>query len=156
MCGWELAGFGRLTSGRPFTVFAGTNTVSNVNQATATCTGCGRGDGTPFLDSASGLIWYFDAAQRARLSAPGAGEFGTLGRNFFVGPHFGVINGSLLKRVPVTERIKLELRAEATNVTNSVMFGAPTADITSATFGRIRSSTTSSSRKIQVGAKLHF
>src|SRR5262249_11949868 len=35
--GWEIAGFGRVTSGRPFTVFAGTNTVSNVVQATANC-----------------------------------------------------------------------------------------------------------------------
>ncbi len=154
--GWEIAGFARITSGRPFTVFAGTNTVSNVNQSTANCTGCGRGDGTPFLDSASGLIWFFDQAQRSRLSAPEAGEFGTLGRNFFVGPHFGVINGSLLKKVALTERVKLEIRAEATNVTNSVMFGAPTADITSATFGRIRNTTTSGSRKIQVGAKIHF
>ena len=43
--GWEVTGFGRVTSGRPFTAFSGTNTVSNVNQSTANCTGCGRGDG---------------------------------------------------------------------------------------------------------------
>jgi hypothetical protein len=145
-----------MTSGRPFTVWAGTSTVSNVNQSTANCTGCGRGDGTPFLDGPSGFIWFFDASQRARLSAPGAGEFGTLGRNFFVGPHYFVLNGSLLKRIPITERVRMELRADATNVTNSVMFGAPTTDITSSTFGRIRSTTTSGSRKIQVAAKFHF
>jgi hypothetical protein len=154
--GWEITGFGRITSGRPFTVWAGTNTISNVNQSTANCTGCGRGDGTPFLDGPTGLIWLFDQAQRSRLSAPGAGEFGNLGRNFFVGPHYGVINMSLLKRIPVTERIKLEFRGDATNITNSVMFGAPTTDITSTTFGRIRNTTTSGSRKIQVGAKIHF
>jgi hypothetical protein len=66
------------------------------------------------------------------------------------------MNASVLKRIPVTERIKLELRGDATNLTNSVMFGAPTTDITSSTFGRIRSTTTSGSRKIQVGAKIHF
>jgi len=154
--GWELAGFGRLTSGRPFTVYAGTNTVSNVNQSTANCSTCGRGDGTPYLDPASGLIWFFDATQRARITAPGAGELGTLGRNFFVGPHYGVINASLLKTLAITERFKLELRGDATNLTNSVMFGAPTTDITSTTFGRIRNTTTSSSRKVQVGAKIHF
>src|SRR5262249_47316627 len=37
--GWEVTGFGRITSGRPFTVFAGTNTVSNVVQSTANCAG---------------------------------------------------------------------------------------------------------------------
>jgi len=35
------------------------------------------------------------------------------------------------------ERMKLELRAEATNLTTSVMFGPPTATVTSSIFGRI-------------------
>ena len=43
--GWEVTGYGRVTSGRPFSAFSGTNTVSNVNQSTANCTGCSRGDG---------------------------------------------------------------------------------------------------------------
>jgi hypothetical protein len=159
--GWEISGFGRVTSGRPFTVFAGTNTVSNVNQSTANCTGCTSGEGTPFVDTGAnsgntGFIWFFNAAQRAQFSAPGAGQLGNTGRNFFVGPHFFDLDSSLLKRVPVSERFKLEFRADATNLTNSVSFGPPTTDITSATFGRIRSTTTSSSRKIQVGAKLYF
>ena len=47
-------------------------------------------------------------------------------------------------------------RVDATNFTNSTMFGAPTSDITSPTFGRIRNSTTSGSRKIQLGAKFYF
>jgi hypothetical protein len=61
-----------------------------------------------------------------------------------------------LKRIPVSERVKLEIRADATNLTNSVMFGNPTTDITSTTFGRIRNTVTSNSRKIQLGAKIHF
>ena len=117
--GWEVTGYGRVTSGRPFTAFAGTNTVSNVNQSTANCTGCGRGDGSPFLDSASGLIWFFDAAERAKFSAPGAGQFGNTGRNYFVGPHYFEMDASLLKRVAVTERVRLEFRGDATNLTNS-------------------------------------
>src|SRR6185369_11293358 len=101
-------------------------------------------------------IWFFNAEQRAQMTAPGAGEFGTLGRNFFVGPHFYGLDASLLKRIPLTERWKMEFRADATNLTNSVSFGAPTTDITSSTFGRIRSTTTSSSRRIQLGAKIIF
>ena len=154
--GWELTGLGRITSGRPFTIYAGTNTVSSVVQATANCSGCNRGDGTPFLDSGTGLIWFFDKSQRDRFSAPGAGEFGNTGRNGFVGPHYIQFDSSLLKRVELSERYKMEFRADATNFTNSTMFGAPTADITSPTFGRIRSSTTSGSRKIQLGAKFYF
>jgi hypothetical protein len=154
--GWELTGYGRVTSGRPFTVFAGTNTVSNINQSTANCTGCSAGEGTPFLDSASGLIWYFNPSQRAQFSAPAAGQFGNTGRNAFVGPHYFELDTSLLKRVPLTERVKLEIRADATNLTNSVEFAAPTTDITSSIFGRIRNSVTSGSRKIQLGAKIQF
>ncbi|MCX6627040.1 MAG: TonB-dependent receptor [Candidatus Solibacter sp.] len=154
--GWELTGLGRVTSGRPFSAFAGTNTISNVNQSTANCTGCSRGDGSAFTDAASGLLWYFDAADRAKFSAPGAGQFGNTGRNYFLGPHWFEMNASLLKRVPVTERVKLEFRADATNLTNTPSFGGPTTDITSSTFGRIRNTVFSSSRKIQLGAKIRF
>ena len=55
-----------------------------------------------------------------------------------------------------TERFKLELRADGTNITNSVSFNAPTVDITHSTVGRIRKSVASGSRKIQIGAKIHF
>jgi hypothetical protein len=154
--GWEVTGYGRITSGRPFSAFAGTNTVSNVNQSTANCNGCSRGDGSAFTESASGLVWYFDAAERAKFSAPGAGQFGNTGRNFFLAPHYFELDASLLKRVQVTERIRLEFRGDATNLTNTPCFSAPTTDITSSTFGRIRNSLSSSSRKIQLGAKIHF
>lgn len=154
--GWEVAGLGRMTSGRPFTVFSGSNTVSNVNQSTANCAGCRRGDGSEFLDAASGLIWYFTAPERAKFSAPGAGQFGTTGRNFFVGPHYFVMDTSFQKRISLREGTSVEIRADVTNLTNSVMFGAPTTDITSSTFGRIRNTVTSGSRKIQLGAKFRF
>jgi len=154
--GWEITGLGRLTSGRPFTVFAGTNTVSNVNQSTANCNSCSPGEGTPFLDTPSGLIWFFNQSQRSAFSAPAAGQFGNTGRNFFVGPHYVELDASFLKRIPVNERIKLELRADATNLTNTVAFAAPTADITSSIFGRINNSVSSSSRKIQLGLKVQF
>ncbi len=98
----------------------------------------------------------FDAADRAKFSAPGAGQFGNTGRNFFIGPHWFEIDSSLLKRIAVNERVKLEVRADATNLTNTPSFGGPTTDITSSTFGRIRNTVSSSSRKIQLGAKIHF
>jgi hypothetical protein len=56
----------------------------------------------------------------------------------------------------VNDRIKLELRADATNLTNTVAFAAPTTDITSSIFGRINNSVSSSSRKIQLGLKVQF
>ena len=38
----------------------------------------------------------------------------------------------------MNERVKLEVRADATNLTNTPSFAAPTTDITSSIFGRIR------------------
>lgn len=154
--GWEVTGLMRLTSGRPFTVFAGTYTTSSVVQSTANCTGCSSGQGTPFLDPASGLIWFFNSSQRSQFSAPAAGQFGNTGRNAFQGPHYFELDASLMKRVPLTERFRMEIRADATNLTNSVMFNGPTTDITSSTFGRIYNSVASSSRKVQLSAKLYF
>ena len=154
--GWEVTSYGRLTSGRPFTVFSGTYTVSSVNQTTANCNACSPGEGTPFLDGPTGLIWYFNQSQRSAFSAPAAGQFGNTERNEFVGPHYFEMDASFLKRIPLNERIKLEIRADATNLTNSVMFSAPTTDITSSIFGRINNSVSSSSRKFQLGAKIQF
>jgi hypothetical protein len=154
--GWEIAGFGRITSGRPFTVFAGTNTVSNVVQSMTNCNGCSRGDGSAFTDPANGILWYLDATDRAKFSAPGAGQFGNTARNFFLAPHYFEMDATLMKRIALNERFKLEFRGDAINLTNTPSFAAPTTDITSSTFGRIRNSLSSGSRKIQVGAKLHF
>ena len=154
--GWEAAGSGRITSGRPFTVYSGSYTFSSVVQTPANCNGCTPGEGTPYLDSASGFIWYLNPSQTGQFSIPAAGQFGNVGRNSLVGPHSFELDASLLKRVPITERVKLEIRADATNLTNSVDFGPPTATVTSTTFGRINNTIYSGFRKIQLGAKVHF
>ncbi|HET7285937.1 MAG TPA: TonB-dependent receptor, partial [Pyrinomonadaceae bacterium] len=44
--GWETAGTVLWASGRPFTVYSGINSVSNVVQSTADCNGCTRQSGT--------------------------------------------------------------------------------------------------------------
>ena len=98
---------------------------------------------------------FFNAEQRAKFSAPAVGDLGS-GRSNFRGPRFVDVDLSLLKRIRFTEHTNLELRADATNLTNTVSFGLPTATITSTVFGRIRDNTESSSRKVQLGAKFNF
>ena len=73
------------------------------------------------------------------------------GRRF---THYVEIDASLLKRVSLNERFKLEVRADATNLTNTVAFGAPTTDITSGTFGRIRNSAILTKTKIRRAARI--
>ncbi len=153
--GWQVGGFTTIVGGRPFTVYSGFNTVSQVVQSTANCNGCTRKDGEVFIGPGS-FIWYFDQATIGKFSTPGPGEFGNTGRNFFRGPGSFSLDANIMKRTDITERVKLELRADMTNLTNTPTFGFPTATASSTLFGRIRDSVISGSRKIQLGAKIHF
>ena len=103
-----------------------------------------------------GLVWYFNQAERGRFTTPGTGELGNVGRNFFRGDRVLNLDFSLAKKTRLTERFNLELRGDFTNVTNSPSFGFPTTTITSATFGRIRDTVSSSSRQTMVAAKINF
>jgi hypothetical protein len=154
--GWHVSGFATVQSGRPFTVYSGANTVSNIVQSPANCNGCTRQTGTVFDDPAQGLKFYFDQAERNGFSIPAPGELGNTPRNFFRGPGAFQLDAGFLKRTPITERVNLEIRADMLNLTNTVTFGFPTTTFTSATFGRIRDTVISSSRKIQLGAKIRF
>jgi len=157
--GWQVAGYMRLTSGRPMTVYSGAYTFSSVVQSMANCTGCSQGMAKVFDDAASGYKWFFDAGQRGLFSAPGPGEFGSSGRNVIDGPGYFTMAATVLKRVSmnsVREGMNLEFRADMTNLTNSPSFGFPTLTLTSTTFGRIRNTVASYSRQIQLGAKINF
>jgi hypothetical protein len=101
-------------------------------------------------------VFYLNPEERARFSIPGPGEWSDTGRNYFTGPGTFNMDAALLKRVPFNERWSLELRADALNVLNTPTYGFPTVTYTNATFGRIRSTIESASRKVQLGAKLHF
>ncbi len=152
--GWNLSGLLRLSSGRPFSVFAGSNTFNSVVGSFANCTRCSRSDGA--VRQEDGLVWYFDPTERGRFTAPGTGELGNTGRNYFRGDRFVNLDFSLAKKTRLSERFQLELRADFTNVTNSPSFGFPTTTTTSATFGRIRDTVSSSSRQTMLAAKVNF
>jgi hypothetical protein len=153
--GWQVSGFTTIQGGRPFTVYSGFNTVSNVVQSPANCNGCSRSDGQVF-DGPGGVIWYMNQQEISRFSTPGPGELGNTGRNFFRGPGAFNFDASFLKRTAITERVNLELRGDMTNLTNTPTFGFPTATVSSTLFGRIRDGVISGSRKIQLGAKINF
>jgi hypothetical protein len=155
--GWELASSVVWQSGRPFTVFSGAFTVSNAVQSTANCNGCAPDLGRIVQESGTNFI--FTAAQRALFSAPAPGQQGTTGRNFFRGPRFFNMDMTLRKRFHLSERRNLELRADINNLTNTPSFDFPiatTSFITSSTFGRVRDSIISNSRRIQLGVKFNF
>jgi hypothetical protein len=154
--GWEIAGFLTVFSPRPFTVWSGQYTFSSVVTSPASCAGCNANMGSVFDDPSSGYKWFFNSSQIAQFSNPAAGTLGNTGRNAFEQPWLWDTDMALLKRFKITEQHRLEVRADAYNLTNSVSFGYPTTSIASSTFGRIKDDVVSASRKIQMGLKYSF
>jgi hypothetical protein len=152
--GWTLSGQYIAQSGRPMTVYAGSNTMTQVVQTPANCDGCSRSMGS--LHDENGVVWYFSPEERAKFSTPGPGEFSNVGRNYFRGPGSWIVHMSLAKRTRIHGSQILEIRADSTNVLNHPAFGFPTNTITSSIFGRIRNSVTSFSRQIMLGVKYYF
>ena len=166
--GWALTGSLVWTSGRPFTIFAGSNTFSSVVQSPADCNGCTPDMIKRIFESTAGTEFYFDlptrgsafdAATNARgiFSIPAPGALGNTGRNFFTMPSAFNLNLSIGKQVRITENQNLEYRLEMQNATNTPAFGLPeSAIITNTLFGRSRGNTTSTARKIQMALKYNF
>jgi len=152
--GWETAGTVIWMSGRPFTVYSGINTLSNVVQSTADCNGCSRHEGSLVLET--GRNFWFDAESRAKFSQPATGSIGNTGRNFFLAPNYFQWDSSLSKRFKITERVSFDLRVDARNVLNNPSFDNPTAVFTSTIFGRINDSVTNNARRIQLSGKVSF
>ncbi len=152
--GWTLSGQMVAQSGRPMTVYGGSNTISNVVQTPANCTGCSPGMGA--VHDEGGLVWYFSPDERAKFTTPAPGEFSNVGRNYFRGPGGYFVNLSLAKRTRIVGRQLLEIRADSTNVLNHPTFGFPTLTTTAATFGRVYDAVNSSSRNIMLGVKYYF
>ncbi|MDQ3418421.1 MAG: TonB-dependent receptor [Acidobacteriota bacterium] len=154
--GWTLAGQMVGQSGRPFTVYGGSNTLSNIVQTPANCDGCSSSFGN--VHEENGIVWYLTPEERARFSTPAAGELGNTGRNAFrlAGSYF--INLSLAKRTRIVGQQILEFRADATNVTNHPNWGGllNSSVVTSSLFGRNRTPIGNNSRKVMLGVKYYF
>ena len=80
---------------------------------------------------------YFDPTAFAAVPA-GQIRFGTTGRNIIRGPGFFNLDGSLFRDFKITERVKIQVRAEMFSLTNTPHYNNPGTDVTNtATFGVI-------------------
>ena len=117
--GWQIAGIMSMQSGFPFTI--------NVSGDSAHIGGGSggiliRGNPVPGqsaelpADKRSTEEWFNTAALRGAARRP---TFGLLGRNTLVGPGLFNIDTTLSKKFKVRERYRVEIRAEAFNLTNT-------------------------------------
>ena len=138
--GWQLLGIGTVTSGLPFTVYAGEQETGLGSL------GADRPDltGTPVLSTNRTVREdYFGLGvnNTSYFSIP-TGTFGTLGRNTFRGPGLKDFDIALIKDTPLAirngaERAALQFRAEFFNLFNIVNFGLPANILLGPGFGEI-------------------
>ena len=98
------------------------------------------------------LARWFDISQ---FEAPGVGIFGNSPRNLCCGPGFAVVDVSIQKRIQITERTRLEFRADFFNLPNRANFNIPERRRGNSGFGRVRS-TIGTGRQAQLGLRLEF
>lgn len=103
--------------------------------------------------------WFNPAA----FAIPAPGTWGNAGRDLGRGPSLYQIDLSLVRRIALTENVRLELRAEAFNLLNRAQLGDPTGDVTvPAQFGIIQSTINTTPigsgtpRQIQLMMRLFF
>jgi hypothetical protein len=151
--GWQTTGIWTFETGRPFNITLRQD-VANVGA---------RGlfqrpnlVGNPFPSGFTktygpgGL--YFNPAAFAN---PPLYTFGNLGRNALRGPGFKNFDIGIFKNFNLSERLRLQYRAEAFNAFNNTNWGQPGSQIDTPAFGRI-TGTASLQRSIQMGLKLYF
>ena len=144
--GWQFNTIGRWQTGIPFTV---TNGAPQINVGVSSDRPNQIGD--PLVANPS-IHHFFNAAAFAPQF------FGTAGNsrvNNVYGPHQRSLDVSLMRYVPIRESLRLQLRAEAFNLTNTPSFSTPNANIASSAVGTI-TSTNAIARQLQFAARLIF
>lgn len=114
--GWQLSSLWSFHGGQPFNFKAGTQRPG-LNLIQDPFVGVSH----TFNLALGGMPWVNPAAFCVPGSAgcPGTtNPAGNLGRNAFYGPGFADVDLSVFKNIPLTERFKLQLRAEMFNLFN--------------------------------------
>jgi hypothetical protein len=155
--GWQANVIASLSTGTPFTVYDSAD-VSQQGSAPEI---------TGFYSSRPNLIsnpnvgqphnaseWMSRAPFQQLNPVAQAGQFGNEGRNVVRGPGIEDVDFSLFKNFNVTERTRLQFRAEYFNLLNHANLGLPENDLESPAFGQILQA--ASPRLLQLAIKAMF
>jgi hypothetical protein len=151
--GWSVAPIVKLRSGLPFTVTNGNvdaNLDGNTNDRAELI-------GDPHIDNPTAAQWFNTAAFVQNRVVTGVATDGNSARNLLDGPGYRAVDLAISRAFQLPGDVKLTLRAEGTNVFNTVNLGQPGSAVpgaTSTTFGVIR--TANAMRRMQLGVRLTF
>ena len=147
--GWQTTGIWNWQGGFPLTINSGDDRsfsgIANDNADVISKPGYTSG-------SLGDRIRKWFTTESFRSNAPGT--FGNSGRNILRGPRTFNIDFSAQKTIPLSERFKVQYRAEFFNVLNHTVLNNPGTTLTSGSFGRITGA--SSPRIIQMALKFNF
>lgn len=156
LAGWQINGIMTANTGTPFTVYDTANVALQATSPPISGYAASRPDliGDPNSGPQTVEAWMSRTPFRRLVAATEAGKFGNAGRNIARGPGLINVDASLLKDFRLTERARLQFRAEMFNVANHANFGLPISDLASPNFGRILSA--SQARLMQFALKVIF
>jgi hypothetical protein len=159
--GWQVSGILTMLTGTPFYISANGGALNTPGETQT----ANQVAPVEILHGMPGQPWFSTASFTQPV---GAGVFGTTGRNILSGPGMFRIDLSMFKTFLVTERFKVELRAESFDLTNTPAFSSPNntcCTSNNASFGMIQGTVNSGSgvngigqfgRVFQLAAKLMF
>jgi hypothetical protein len=151
---WHLNGILTLRTGQPFTIdSSGCLVVSENGWCGASLAGTASANSAP--PGGRNPNEWFNIANFAPVGSQGLSQ-GNVGLQSNFGPPTRSLDFSIFKDFPFTERIKMQFRAEGTNVANTPQFSTPDVGQTDANFGKITSTQTGSERHIQFSLRLQF
>jgi Carboxypeptidase regulatory-like domain len=154
--GWQVSGIITLQSGFSFSPQVGSNRSGNGDNSV--------NPDRPSLNPAfTGPIIIGTQQQwfnRNAFSLPLPGTWGDLRRATLLGPGLATVDFSMVKRTSISERVRLEFRAEFFNMLNHTNFGLPNIGVFSGTSynpgAGLITTTATTSRQVQFGLKLIF
>jgi hypothetical protein len=153
--GWQLAPLLRYQSGLAFNPTTGVdNSLTGIGLDRPNVTGQ---DPYAHKGHTAALYQYLNSATgtgTAAYVANSLGTFGNAGHNSLRGPNYFDVDAAISRMFPIRERLTLNLRFEAFNLTNHPNFNNPTTSLASSNFGRITSA--QDPRIMQAAAKLTF
>jgi hypothetical protein len=97
---------------------------------------------------------WFDTS--AVIAQPAAGTLGNLGLQSNNAPGNSYMDLSLFKGIRITERFRLQFRAEWFNLTNTPQFGSPGNNVQNSDFGVINGTQAGTERKMQFALRFLF
>jgi hypothetical protein len=158
--GWQISGVVTLMSGRPLDFSAsGSSLAAPGTRQTpiqvAPFHVLGGIETSPWFDT-SAFCPVVNKTPPPGCPISPNGVMGNVPRYAFAGPKLFNLDAGVSKRIPVTERVSMEVRAEAFSLTNTPQFDLPNANVSDTkNFGLI-TGTVGGNRSMQLGAKISF